>query len=96
MQIVELGDCSMVIMKDSEDPPWISVGNIYRESLGKYRYISVYKAIDDDSEVSQASSDAIYTGGRLVLFFSNPVNQNFHLHDRVELSVFATRRSKRH
>ena len=43
MQIVELGDCSMVIMKDSEDPPWISVGDIYRKAVKYGKKILVDK-----------------------------------------------------
>ena len=43
MQIVELGDCSMVIMKDSEDPPWISVGDIYRHANDNYKRILIDK-----------------------------------------------------
>lgn len=89
MQIVELGDCSMIIMKDSDDAPWFSVGKIYREAERYHRVIVVEKRFDDEPrikyDVEQASSEAIYSAGRLVLFFQDQVNPGFHLHDKVHL-----------
>ena len=88
MQIVELGDCSMVIMKDSEDPPWESVGNVYRCAKKYKANIGVKKLFnrgDYASYVSQLSSDCIYTAGRLILFFKGSIDENIHLHDTIEL-----------
>lgn len=101
MQIVELGDCSMVIMKDSNDAPWFSVGKIYREAAEyNNRVILVEKWSDDNpdiqNDISQKASECIYTAGRLILFFKDQVNPGFHLHDRVDLRIQSTRRSRRH
>ena len=95
MQIVELGDCSMVIMKDSEDPPWVSVGDVYRNALRcKAGVILVEK--ENDEDIFQKASDYIYTAGRLILFFKEQVNSGFHLHDKVVFRTLTTRRSRRH
>ena len=87
MRITELGDCSMVIMKDSEDPPWITVGSVYRDAERYNSNIIVCKPSDTDPiiQIHQVSSDAVYTAGRLILFFKDSVNPEFHLHDRVEV-----------
>lgn len=93
MRIVELSDYSMVIMKDSQDPYWESVGNIYREAQRKKMHIKVefitnyYSLKPIRESVSQISSEAVYTAGRLILFFSSPVSSNFQLNDNVEISV---------
>ena len=88
MQIVELGDCSMVIMKDSSDTPWDSVGNYYRHSKRWHEKITVIRYEPDNNcgLIKQVCSDTIYTAGRLVLFFSDPINPGFHLHDKVLLA----------
>lgn len=86
MQIVELGDCSMVIMKDSEDPPRASVGDIYRRAV---RY-NCSILVDKDDQLTfhyLESSDFVYTAGRLVLFFKNDIPERFHLHDKVYLTT---------
>lgn len=86
MQIVELGDCSMVIMKDSEDPPWASVGDIYRRAV-RYNYSIL---VDKDDQLTfhyLESPDFVYTAGRLVLFFKNDIPERFHLHDKVYLTT---------
>jgi hypothetical protein len=86
MQIVELGDCSMVIMKDSEDPPWVSVGNIYRIAI-KYNDTIL---VDKDDQLTYhylESSDYIYTAGRLILFFKDAIPDRFQLHDKVFLTT---------
>ncbi len=89
MQIVELDDCSMVIMKDSEDPPWVSVGDIYRKATRKdqKRKIRVYVQTLQDGYMCEVSSDYIYTAGRLVLFFKDKIHPEFKLHSIVELEV---------
>lgn len=85
MQIVELGENSMVIMKDSEDAPWVSVGNIYRNAIKMARNIIV--AVEDANSVShyQESSEAVYTAGRLVLFFEDSIDPAFQLHTKVQV-----------
>ena len=90
MRIVELSDYSMVIMKDSEDPPWVNVGDAYRKAQESCSNIRV-----DNDVYSLRTSDAIYSAGRLVLFFKDDISDKFHLHDRVILSTVATRRSRR-
>ena len=86
MQIVELGDCSMVIMKDSNDPPWVSVGDIYRRASKNNRNILV--DLGDQLTVQYLeSSDYVYTAGRLVLFFKENIPSRFKLHDKVYLTT---------
>ena len=85
MQIVELGDCSMVIMKDSNDPPWVSVGDAYRQAVKRNKPIAVCKHGETNFK---RSSESIYTAGRLVLFFNDDISKLFKLHDVVD--VFAT------
>ena len=86
MRIVELSDYSMVIMKDSQDPPWASVGNAHRIAK-KHGSVVVVAKEDENHHLAtrQPSSESIYTAGRLVLFFQYPVYPDFHLHDRVIL-----------
>ena len=96
MQIVEIGDCSMVIMKDSEDAPWESVGNAYRMAVDKGLAIWVSKTQDSQgnyiyNDIHAVASDFVYTAGRLVLFFKKPLS-NFYLHDRVCLHHTGTGR----
>ena len=81
MQIVELGDYSMVIMKDSEDPPWRSLGDIYRKAKKFEDTIIV-----DTEQLTfnyLRASEYLYTAGRLVLFFKDHIPPRFHLHDKV-------------
>ena len=86
MQIVELGDCSMVIMKDSEDPPWVSVGNIYRQAI-RYRETILVDKGDQLTYHYLESSDYVYTAGRLILFFKDAIPSRFQLHDKVFLTT---------
>jgi hypothetical protein len=86
MRIVELGDCSMVIMKDSDDPPWVSVGNIYRKA-SKYNQSIL---VDKGNQLTYnyvESYDYVYTAGRLVLFFKDDISNRFSLGDKVFLSI---------
>lgn len=86
MRIVELGDCSMVIMKDSDDPPWVSVGNLYRRAI---RYNDTI-LVDKDDQLTYhylESSEYVYTAGRLVLFFKDAIPSRFQLHDKVFLTT---------
>ena len=86
MRIVELGDCSMIIMKDSEDPPWVSVGDVYREASRGGKSIMV--DIDQITSHYVVASDFIYSAGRLILYFDCPIPDRFHLHDKVSLGCF--------
>lgn len=90
MQIVEIGDCSMTIMKDSEDPPWVSVGDAYRKAQSHNLQIRV-----ENEEYTLKASDAIYSAGRLILFFKEDIGDRFHLNDRVTLGTVSIRRSRR-
>jgi len=83
MQIVEIGDCSMVIMKDSGDPPWMSVGNYYREAKENNCSIVV-----STGYYTERVSDFIYAGGRLVVFFKDSIEDKFYLHDKVNIYLF--------
>ena len=86
MRIVELHDYSMVVMKDSEDPPWVNVGDFYREAVREGKSIMV--DIDQITYHYVVASDAIYSAGRLILYFDCPIPDRFHLHDKVALSCF--------
>ena len=86
MRIVELGDNSMVIMKDSEDPPWKSIGDVYRRASRNGRSILV--DLGDQLTIQYLeSSDYVYTAGRLVLFFKDNIPHEFKLHDKVYLTT---------
>ena len=86
MRIVELGDCSMVIMKDSEDPPWVSVGDVYRNASMCDISILVDKGYQLSCDYLDAS-EYVYTAGRLVLFFKDKIPSRFQLHDKVFLTT---------
>ena len=86
MRIVELGDNSMVIMKDSEDPPWVSVGYIYREAVETGKKILVDSGDQLTFHYLEAS-DYVCTAGRLVLFFRDNIPSRFKLHDKVYLTT---------
>ena len=85
MRIVEIGDCSMVIMKDSEDPPWVSVGDVYRKAHKRHGHIYVNQITPPYDQMM--ASEFIYTAGRLVLFFQDAIRPNFCLHDRIQLDI---------
>jgi hypothetical protein len=85
MQIVEIGDCSMVIMKDSGDPPWMSVGYYYREAKENNHSIVVSTGHHPECMVSD---NFIYAGGRLVVFFKDSIKDKFSLHDKVNIYLF--------
>jgi hypothetical protein len=87
MQIVELGDYSMVIMKDSEDPHWFSVGDIYRSAKEYGGDIIV-----DIGQIALnylRASESLYTAGRLVLFFKDHIPPRFCLHSKVTVLAVA-------
>lgn len=82
MRIIELGDYSMVIMKDSEDRIKVSIGDFYR-----FCYKNEYKITVEipNTRHHQMSDDCIYSGGRLILFFKDKVLPEFKLHQKVLL-----------
>ena len=86
MQIVEMDDYSMVIMKDSEDPPWEGVGDIYREA-SKYRKKILIDVGDQLTIHYLEASDYIYSAGRLLLYFKDIIPSRFQLHDKVFLTT---------
>ncbi len=86
MQIVELSDNTMVIMKDGEDPPWVSVGDVYRRASKYSRHIIVCVGDQLTTDYLE-SSEYIYTAGRLVLFFKDNIPPRFKLHDKVYLTT---------
>ena len=83
MQIIELGDCSMVIMKDSDDPPWVSMGNAYRDAVRHRRQITV-SVHSQGRIVERTASEAVCTSGKLILYFQESL-EGFRPHDKVEL-----------
>ena len=87
MRIVELGDCSMIIMKDSDDSMRYSVGNIYR-NCKKYGIMPAV-TLDGEEYLSfyQTPSDMIYTAGRLILFFKEGIDSRFHVGDKVKTVI---------
>lgn len=86
MRIVELGDCSMAIMKDSEDHYLISIGDIYRTAVRYNERIIVDKG-DQLTYHYLEASDYVYTAGILVLFFKDTIPSRFQLHDKVFLTT---------
>ena len=86
MRIVELGDCSMVIMKDSDDPPWVSVGDIYRKAA-KYGETIIVDKGDQITFHYLRASEYIYSAGRLVLFFKDPIPPRFQLRDKIIVRI---------
>ena len=85
MRIVELGDYSMTVMKDSEDPPWVSVGDIYREAQNRKHKIVVAKYDSNYKGPEIISSDAICASGKLILFFKDTIKPYFDVNDKVHL-----------
>ena len=49
------------------------------------RDVNYYETKPIRPPVYQKSSEAVYTAGRLVLFFSDPVDLDFQLYDKVNL-----------
>lgn len=87
MRIVELSDYSMVIMKDSENTFFFSIGDIYRSAKERCFSIAVVKLNEDDSKnmPTAVSKDYIYTGGKLILYFDQSIKGLFNLQDRVSI-----------
>ena len=76
----------MVIMKDSEDPPWENVGDAYREA-SKYRKKILVDVGDQLTFNYLEAIDYIYSAGRLILYFKDVIPSRFHLHDKVYLTT---------
>ena len=78
----------MVIMKDSQDPPWVTVSKPYRQAKDLNRAVEI-GLFEGDTEVAtiypEAISDSICTAGRLVLFFKDKIDPKFKLHSKVLL-----------
>ena len=73
MQITELGDNSMVIMKDSSDYRNMTVGHYYRKALQYGDNLCLCVAKADGGDWHRASQ-MVYTAGRLILFFKKSIN----------------------
>ena len=84
MRIVELSDYTMVIMKDSDDPPWRSVGKIAYMAEG---YGSIIVDVEQITVNYITASDFVCSAGKLVLFFKDKIPDKFHLHDKVSVAV---------
>lgn len=74
----------MVIMKDSSDAFRFSVGHIYRSAVNNDYNIAVTK---DCSDAYLVSTEFVYSGGRLVLFFRDRIPSDFQLHEKVILRL---------
>lgn len=85
MRIVELSDYSMVVMKDSDDPPWINLGDYYRDVEGDLGCF-VVDAGDQLTMNYIISKEFVYAAGRLILYFKDRIPEKFHLHDKVKIS----------
>lgn len=90
MRIVELGDYSMTIMKSTEDAPWDNLADIYHTALEKKRGIGVLNPslFYSDGIGIMKSSEFIYSGRRLVLFFKDRISENFKTGDIVKLYLY--------
>lgn len=87
MRITELGDCSMVIVSDPEDPSWNNLDEIVREARVTEKPILV------DSDPTQltfyylTASEYMYSAGMLVLYFKESIPDRFCLDKQVKVCV---------
>lgn len=82
MRIIELSDYSMTVMKDSDDPPWTNIGNLYRQAVDYDDPLFV----DVGNQLSMdyiSTKEYVYAAGRLILYFKYKIPERFHLHDKV-------------
>ena len=86
MTILELGDYSMVIVKDSEDP--------YRRSLKKIYYEADFYdkkiIVDVGNQITHyyiEASEFLYSARSLILFFKDKITDRFHVGDKVTVST---------
>lgn len=85
MRIVELSEYTMVIMKDSDDPPWVNLGDIYRRVV-TYNF-PIFVDVGNQMTVDYISArEYVYTAGRLILYFEQKIPDRFHLHDKVTVT----------
>ncbi len=85
MRIVEISDYTMVIMKDSDDPPWYSIGN-FGDWPEKYRHMVFHAGILSEKEREKdwvISESFLCTGGKLILYFKDPLPDRFHKGDKI-------------
>ncbi len=92
MRIVELNDYSMVIMKDSQDPSWVNVGDVYRRAFERNvpRRIMVcaLSPLGDSMSIGRmTTNECLYSAGRLILLFKDKIKDAFKLHSKVSLEV---------
>lgn len=85
MRIVELSDYSMVVMKDSDDPPWVNLGDIYRSAVA-YNYPMFVDAGNQLTVDYISTKEYVYAAGKLILYFKNKIPEKFHLHGKVCIS----------
>lgn len=84
MRIIELSDYSMTVMKDSDDPPWVNLGDYYREVAGDLGCLLV--DVGDQLTMKYITSkEFVYAAGRLILYFKDRIPEKFHLHDKVKI-----------
>ena len=88
MRIVEISDYTIVVMKDSDDPPWLSIS---RYAEWKDRNIMLYHA-EVTSPIDQVddcviSKEYICTGGKLIMYFADALPDNFKKGDKVLISM---------
>lgn len=84
MRIVELSDYTMVVMKDSDDSLWSSVGDFYR-----YAKEYNYPILVDKDQITHhyfVSDDYIYSAGRLILYFKDKL-KGFSVGDKIALAL---------
>ena len=85
MQITEIGDNSMVIMKNSNDYMKATVGYYYRRAKKYGDNFCLCVAKENGEGDWHRACDMIYTAGRLILFFKKDISQWFALQDKVIL-----------
>lgn len=92
MIISELGDYSVIIMKDSEDKPWYSLNDTYTKAANNNLSIGIYKYLQKEGgrykSVNMGSDNYIYSGRRLILFFKERVDKHFKVGDKIGIFIF--------
>jgi hypothetical protein len=74
-------------MKDSEDPWWLSVGDVYRQASAHSDTITIVKDIPDyPGSYYRKSKEFIYSGNRLLVLFPDRINDVFKVQDKVQVS----------
>jgi hypothetical protein len=92
MRIVELSDYTMTVMKDSEDPFWLSLSKIRNRAEKLHCKITVLKGKLEDyypekPEYEQKSDEVICTAGRMMLFFKDKISDAFNTGDKVDIYI---------